>query len=63
SLGVVRPYPKTLMEEPNLQPILASGESAPTGATELARSLYTLPSHRFVGTSDLVELRRWLSSD
>src|SRR5262249_46628797 len=41
-IGIVRPYPRTLMEEPHLQRVLEAGEPPTPGAHELARTLVTL---------------------
>ena len=32
------------------------------GAAEIARSLFTLPTHRFVARSDLAALSAWIKS-
>jgi perosamine synthetase len=61
-IGIVRPYPRTLMEEPNLQRILAPGEPPTPGAHELARTLVTLPTHRFISASDLALLTNWIAA-
>jgi hypothetical protein len=59
-LGVVRPYPVAVAEQNEMRPaLLHDGLTAP-GALELARTLYTLPTHRFVGRRDLNALERWL---
>ena len=60
ALGIVRPYPQTLAEQPQLAPILLSGEPAIPGATELRRSLYTLPTHGFVTSSDMARITEWI---
>jgi perosamine synthetase len=60
SLGVLRPYPKAVMEQDEMRPALAQGEAETPGAVELARSLYTLPTHRFVSHRDLTALEQWL---
>ena len=59
-LGVVRGYPQTLAQHAELQPILAGGERAGTGADLLRDRLLTLPTHSRVGRSDLERLRRWI---
>ena len=61
-IGIVRPYPRTLMEEPHLQRVLAPGEPPTPGAHELARTLVALPTHRFVSVSDLAALTNWISA-
>ncbi|HET7188411.1 MAG TPA: DegT/DnrJ/EryC1/StrS family aminotransferase [Gemmatimonadaceae bacterium] len=60
ALGIVRPYPRTLAEQDELQPVLMSGEPSMSGATELRRTLVTLPTHRFVSDVDHHAIRRWL---
>ena len=60
SLGILQPYPQTLAEQPELQPVLISGEPPTRGATELRRALYTLPTHGFVREADLAALAEWL---
>jgi perosamine synthetase len=60
-LGVVQPYPRTLAEQPELRSALVSGEPATPGAAELRRSLFTLPTHRFVRSGDLAALARWMN--
>jgi perosamine synthetase len=62
SLGIVRPYPGTLAEYPEIRPALVAGEPTMRGAGELARSLLTLPSHRFVSRSDVVALGEWMKN-
>lgn len=59
-LGVVRPYPRTLLEQPELRDSLTEGEPATPGAAALRGSLFTLPTHRFVGAGDLAALARWM---
>jgi hypothetical protein len=61
-LGVLRSYPQTLAEQPELQPLLIAGEPPVPGATDLRRGLYTLPTHRFVSDADLAAMVRWLSA-
>ena len=60
TLGIVQPYPRTLAEQEELQPVLVSGEPPMPGATELRRTLVTLPTHRFVGDADHDAIRQWL---
>lgn len=60
-LGVLRSYPATLLEQPQLSPILASNEPPVPGALELRRTLYTLPTHCFVRAHDVADLQRWLA--
>lgn len=60
ALGVLRSYPRTLAEQDELRPLLASGEPTLPGATELRRTLFTLPTHRFVSESDQRAIASWL---
>jgi hypothetical protein len=59
ALGIVKPYPGTVATYPQIGSSLAPGEPPMTGANEIARSLLTLPSHRFVARSDLTRLGAW----
>jgi len=59
-LGVTRPYPTPVGEQVEMGPILASGEPILSGASDLARSLHTLPTHRLVTPSDISAIRDWL---
>lgn len=60
SLGIVKPYPGTMAEYSQLRSIVFSNEPATPGASEIARSLFTLPTHRFVNQTDLAALHAWL---
>jgi dTDP-4-amino-4,6-dideoxygalactose transaminase len=61
-LGVTRPYPTPVGEQVEMQPVLASGEPSLLGASDLARSLHTLPTHRLVTSSDISAIRDWLTA-
>jgi dTDP-4-amino-4,6-dideoxygalactose transaminase len=61
ALGIVRPYPRTLLEQHELRPSLMSDEPETPGATTLRRTLFALPTHRFVNPLDLKRIERWLS--
>ena len=61
SLGVLQPYPQTLLEQPELQAVLMSGEPPTPGAAELRLALFTLPTHGFVNQADLAALADWLT--
>jgi hypothetical protein len=63
SLGVLRPYPRTLSEQEELRPMLLADEPSTPGAIELRRSLFVLPTHRFVGENDARRISRWLAGD
>ena len=60
SLGIVQPYRRALCEQPELAPVLLAGESATPGSLELRRTLFTLPTHHFVGRSDVARMATWL---
>lgn len=61
-LGIVRGYPRPLIEQEELRSCLSPNEVAPTGAMELSRSLFTLPVHSLVSRRDLNHLAAWLRS-
>ncbi len=60
ALGILRPYPRTLAEQEELRPVLVSDEPPIPGASELRRTLFTLPTHRFVRDSDREAMAAWL---
>lgn len=60
ALGVARGYPRASFDQPELRPQLHADESEPLGGRHLRDSLFTLPVHGLVTTSDLARLRRWL---
>jgi perosamine synthetase len=60
TLGVVRGYPMTMAEHPQLRPILAPMERAGKGAILLRDRLLTLPTHSGVGAGDLARLKDWM---
>jgi perosamine synthetase len=62
SIGAVRGYPVTLEEHAELRPILAPSERAGRGATHLRDSLFTLPTHHRVCTSDVLRLAKWMTA-
>jgi hypothetical protein len=62
ALGIGCPYPKPWVEVADLSSLLMAGEPDMPGARDLARSLYTLPTHRFVSRSDVAALERWMRS-
>jgi hypothetical protein len=59
-LGILQPYPRTLAEQEELRPVLIEGEPPIPGASEIRRTLYTLPTHRFVSRGDVTSLAKWL---
>ena len=63
ALGVLRAYPHTLAEQRELAPVLVPGEPATPGATELRRTLFTLPTHHFVSASDRTAMVEWMRVD
>lgn len=59
-LGVVRSYPRSLVEEPVAKQLLAAGEPADaSGARTVCRELFTLPTHARVAGPDREHLARW----
>jgi perosamine synthetase len=62
ALGIVRPYPRTLAEQEELQAVLLADEPSTPGASELRRSLFVLPTHRLVSESDVRRISRWLTT-
>lgn len=59
-LGVMRAYPRTLLEQPELRSQLVPNQRVVVGAEELTRSLFTLPTHFKVRQADYAGLRRWM---
>ena len=59
-LGILHGYPRTLQEQPELRPSLEPGERDTPGAAELARTLFTLPTHRHVTRRDMEAMIDWL---
>lgn len=62
ALGIARPYPRVMAEQPELAPVLLQNEPSTVGAMELKDTLMTLPSHRFVTASDIAALRAWMKA-
>lgn len=60
ALGVVRGYPVALASLAQLQPSLASRAALP-GSEELARRLWTLPTHGGLSERDISTLETWLT--
>ncbi len=59
-MGILRGYPQALHEQEELRPCLAGGEPPTPGAEELARTLFTLPTHYMVTPSDIKAMMEWL---
>ena len=59
-LGILVPYPRSLLEQRELAPLLMEGQLPTLGAERLSRDLVTLPTHYRVTEGDLAGLRRWL---
>lgn len=59
-MGILRGYQLTLHEQKELRPCLAGGEPPTPGAEELARTLFTLPTHYMVTPSDIKGMMEWL---
>jgi hypothetical protein len=63
SLGILRGYPMTLAEHEQLRSNLLADQPPCHGASELARSLFTLPTHHFVDARDVALIRSWIAGD
>jgi hypothetical protein len=59
-MGILRGYRLTLHEQLELRPCLVGGEPPTPGAEELARTLFTLPTHYMVRPSDIKSMMEWL---
>jgi hypothetical protein len=62
SLGIMRGYPRTLAEQPELAPCLHAGERSGTGCTALRRTLLTVPTHGALTEDDLRRVCDWVFS-
>jgi hypothetical protein len=60
TVGALRGYPMTLEQHAPLQPIIMRGERAGKGSEILRDTLFTLPTHSRVNSSDLTRLGQWL---
>lgn len=60
SLGILRPYRRALCDLPEMWPIIMPRERRQPGGDELARSLFTLPTHSRVSEHDLEACERWI---
>lgn len=60
ALGVMRGYPRTLLEQAELQPCLMAGEPETPGARDLRESLMTLPTHSMMTSADIRAVSQWL---
>ncbi|HEY2849373.1 MAG TPA: hypothetical protein VGI97_05820, partial [Gemmatimonadaceae bacterium] len=58
--GIVAPYHQTLAEQPELVPLLCPDEPPIPGATELRRSLFTLPTHGLLTSRDTDASIHWI---
>jgi dTDP-4-amino-4,6-dideoxygalactose transaminase len=61
-LGALRGYPMTLDQHRQLWPFLLAGERAGKGSQLLRDGLFTIPTHSYVGASDLALLADWLET-
>ena len=62
ALGIVRPYPRAVIDQQEILPVLHDGEPDAPGARELARNLFGLPVHHFVTARDRRRLANWLGT-
>ncbi len=60
-LGIVRNYPRPLLEEPALADVVHPGEPDTPGAREIAQRLLTLPTHDDVREPDARRIADWVS--
>ncbi|MDQ6829800.1 MAG: DegT/DnrJ/EryC1/StrS family aminotransferase, partial [Gemmatimonadota bacterium] len=61
-LGILRGYPRMLTEWPQSESIAIDRGEALSGSRELARTLFTLPTHYFVRDRDVVQITDWLAA-
>jgi perosamine synthetase len=59
ALGIVRSYPRPLVEEPAMARIIHEGEPSVPGAREICRTLFTLPTHELVSDADIARIAAW----
>lgn len=59
-MGILRGYKIMLHDQQELRPCLIAGEPPTPGAEELARTLFTLPTHHMVKPSDIKAMMEWL---
>jgi dTDP-4-amino-4,6-dideoxygalactose transaminase len=59
ALGIVRSYPRSLVEEPATAKVILAGEPDAPGARELCRTLFTLPTHDLVTDADIARIVAW----
>jgi dTDP-4-amino-4,6-dideoxygalactose transaminase len=59
-MGILRGYKIMLHDQEELRPCLVTGEPPTPGAEELARTLFTLPTHYMVRPSDIKAMMEWL---
>jgi hypothetical protein len=62
ALGVMRGYPRTLLEQQELRPSLAADEPATPGAQWLRERLFTLPTHGLLAPTDLEAVGGWIGA-
>jgi dTDP-4-amino-4,6-dideoxygalactose transaminase len=61
-LGVVKSYPRTLLDYPEIRQACLNGHESFPGAEQLARGLYTLPTHGAVSRDDRMRILAALQS-
>lgn len=62
SIGIVRSYPVPVRAMPEGRALMRDLNVREPGADQLARTLVTLPTHRFVTKTVIDEIRAWASS-
>ena len=55
-LGVRRMYPRAILEEPSIQPYCSQDRATTKGASEISRTLITLPTHRDISREIALEV-------
>jgi perosamine synthetase len=61
TIGTMRGYPMTLDQHTQLSGMLLAGERAGSGAEYLRERLFTLPTHAYVDSRDLIRISQWLA--
>jgi dTDP-4-amino-4,6-dideoxygalactose transaminase len=61
-LGIMRGYPTTLGDLPQLQQNLCAGQQLCSGAAHLRDALFTLPTHDMLSERDVEGIRGWMQA-
>lgn len=60
-LGIVRGYPKPIVNLKEMRFALHPGEPAPPGCEDISKLLFTLPVHRYVVKRDINRIGEWIA--